>query len=301
MEIRTVLVIGAGTIGSQVAALFALRGFNARVHDTDTGALERSKGNFNALLERLVGNRDMLESEADDCRSRFSVFRTLREAAQDADFVSESIPEDLELKRQLFAKCRGVCKPEAIFTTNTSDLLPSLMADATGKPNKFASFHFHSPLRQGDIVDIMPHKGTDRETVEHLRSLANRLHLTPIVLEREHPGYVFNNLLNALNRAALDLVVQGVATPEKVDLAWTKVMCAPLGPFGILDRVGLDTAMRIAKLGAEHTGDEGLWRIVSYLNGYVEQGRLGVRSGKGFYDYEDSSDMDPAATLHKNP
>ncbi len=283
--IARVLVLGAGTIGTQVAAAFALRGFTTVLHDIDPARLERAMAEVRGLLDRLTSEGVIGRDTAAEARKRLAASADMAEAARGVDLVSESVPEDLALKREVFARLDAACGPETVFTTNTSDLLPSMLAEATGRPGLFAALHFHAPLHEGDIVDIMPHPGTAPETVAMLRRLADDLRLTAIVLEREHPGYVFNTLLNALNRAALGLVVEGVATPETVDMAWTRVMHAPIGPFGILDRVGLDTALRIARLGATHTGDPGLWKIVEYLAGYVEAGRLGVRSGQGFYSY----------------
>lgn len=285
LAINTILIVGAGCIGTQVAAACALRGLATHVYDTDKGQLDRAQdmisGKYSKLAEQGLIGRDTAQKALE----RLKCFPNLDKAAADADMVSESVPEDPELKRTVFARLNKVCKPETIFTTNTSDLVPSMIAPVLDRPQQLAAFHFHAPLSGGDVVDIMPHPGTAPEVLASLRELAGRLGQTVIELKTERPGYVFNNMLNALNRAALELAVDGVATPETIDKAWTKIMHTGLGPFGILDKVGLDTAHRITKIGAEHYQDPVLWRIADYLGEYVAQGKLGVKTGQGFYTY----------------
>lgn len=283
--VKRVLIVGSGTIGTQVAALFALRGFDTVMHDVSMERLEHAAGAIARMYNELAAGGHIDAAAAAAGLERLHLAEDLGRAATGVDLVSESVPEDIALKRAVFSQLNEVCDPGTVFTTNTSDLVPSLLADATGRPELFAAFHFHAPLRGGDVLDIMGHPRTSPAVLELLQELAGALGQTPIVLKREHPGYVFNNLLNALTRAALELAVDDVATPETVDMAWKRVMHMPVGPFGILDMVGLDTALRIARLGAEQLQDDGLRRIVDYLAQYVEEGRLGVQSGRGFYEY----------------
>lgn len=283
--VKRVLIVGSGTIGTQVAALFALRGFDTVMHDVSKERLEHAAGAIAGMYNELAAGGHIDAAAAAAGLERLHQEEDLGRAAVGVDLVSESVPEDIALKRAVFAQLNEVCDPDTVFTTNTSDLVPSMLADATGRPELFAAFHFHSPMRGGDVVDIMGHPGTSPAVLVLLQELAGELGQAPIVLRREHPGYVFNNLLNALTRAALELAVDDVASPETVDMAWKRVMHMPVGPFGILDMVGLDTALRIARLGAEQLQDNGLQRIVDYLAQYVEEGRLGVQSGRGFYEY----------------
>lgn len=284
-SVKRVLIVGSGTIGTQVAALFALRGFDTVVYDASKERLERVSKDIAGMYEELIAGGHIDSALAISGLNRLHIADDIAEAAAGVDLVSESVPEDLGIKRQVFGRLNEVCDPGVVFTTNTSDLVPSLLADATGRPELFAAFHFHAPLRGGDVVDVMGHAGASPEVLELLRELAESLGQTPIVLKTERPGYIFNNLLNALTRAALELVVDDVASPETVDMAWKRIMHMPIGPFGILDMVGLDTAQRIAMLGATQQHDAGLKRIADYLSQYVEQGKLGVQSGRGFYEY----------------
>jgi 3-hydroxybutyryl-CoA dehydrogenase len=255
------------------------------MYDTSQENLESARSAINAHNAGLVKAGVLQERQAREDEDRLTQTRDATLVGATAQLLSESAPEDLKIKLRVFETFSAVCGPDVVFTTNTSDLLPSMLAEATGRPDRFAAFHFHAPMLGAHLVDIMPHPGTSAETVSLLQGVAARLGQETTLLTREHPGYVFNTLLNAWNRAALELAANGVATPEDVDKAWKTVMRAPIGPFGVLDRVGLDTALRITQLGAEAYQDPGLRVIATYLNGYVAKGLLGVKSGQGFYEY----------------
>ena len=160
-----------------------------------------------------------------------------------------------------------------------------MLAEATGRPAQFAALHFHQHVWDSNVVDIMPHSGTSRETVDLLHAFAKRIGQIPILVKKESPGYVFNAMLNALNGAALALAAQGVATVEDIDRAWMGVMHTTVGPFGILDVVGLKTAWDITRYWAEALSDPELQANADFLKGYIDRGRLGVKSGRGFYTY----------------
>jgi 3-hydroxybutyryl-CoA dehydrogenase len=192
------------------------------------------------------------------------------------------------LKGRVFAQFNGLCPPRTIFTTNTSSFVPSMFAEASGRPAQFAAFHFHHVVWVSNVVDIMPHPGTATETVDLLHAFAQRIGQIPILCRKENHGYVFNAMLNALNGAALTLVANGVASAQDVDRAWMGVMKMPVGPFGILDRVGLDTAWDITAHWATALGDPQLQKNADLLKEYVDQGHLGTKSGKGFYAYPNS-------------
>lgn len=283
--IESILVIGAGGIGTQVAALCALRGFRTHVHDISQSQLDNSRQRILALYRTLEKQGFITSGQADAAKARLTFFDDLTAATVNADLVIESVPENLEEKHRVFRQLDNLCPPDTIVTTNSSDIPPSLMASVLRRPERLAAFHFHAPLNGADVVDIMPHPGTAPAVIKLLLKVADQLGQTAIELKVERPGYVFNNMLNALLRSALELAVDEVALPETIDKVWTEVMHAPMGPFRILDRVGLDTARDIAKLGAEFTQDAALLNIVDYLDGYIERGWLGIKSGRGFYSY----------------
>ena len=168
-----------------------------------------------------------------------------------------------------------------------------MFAEATGRPAQFAALHFHHEVWVSNVVDIMPHPGTAEETVELLYAFAKRIGQIPILLRKENYGYVFNAMFNELNTAAVSLVVNGVASIEDVDRAWIGVMKMPLGPFGWLDGIGLDTCWKITEYWAKTLGDEQLQKNSDFFKEYVDKGYLGVKSGRGFYVYPAPAFQDP--------
>jgi len=284
-DIRTVLVVGAGTMGQQIALQCAAHGFTVTLLDTDQASLDRARARLEALAGHVASDHAFAHTDLVADVARIRATTDPAQAAHEADLVSESVPEDPALKGRVFAELDRLCPARTIFATNTSSLVPSLFADATGRPDRLAALHFHQPVWSATIVDVMPHPGTSEETVEALVGFAGRIGQVPIRLLRESPGYVFNAMYNALNREAITLAANGVATVEDIDLAWTTVTKMPNGPFGMLDHVGIDTAWHITDYWARTLGDPQLTRNAAFLKGYLDQGRAGVKSGRGFYDY----------------
>jgi 3-hydroxybutyryl-CoA dehydrogenase len=214
-------------------------------------------------------------------------------AGADSDLLIECVPEDPELKGRVLAQFNALCPPRTVFATNTSTLLPSMYAEATGRPDRFAALHFHIPVWSANVVDVMPHPGTSAETTELLVAFARRLGQIPIRMRRESMGYVFNAVYTAMNRAAITLVANDVASVEDVDRAWMAIMKTPFGPFGALDDVGIDTAWHITEYWAGVTGDAQLRANADFLRGYIDRGCTGVKSGEGFYRYPHPAYAEP--------
>lgn len=284
-EIERILIIGAGTMGQQIALQCAVHGYAVMVYDVDAAALPRAQQTIARYAASAVDDAVWDAETVTAAQQRIRYTSDPAEAAQDADLVSESAPEDPALKGQIFGQFNGLCPPRTIFTTNTSTLLPSMFAQATGRPAQFAALHFHQPVWVSNVVDVMGHPGTAPETMALLEAFARRIGQIPIVLEKENPGYVFNTLLNALTRAAMTLTAGDVASVEDVDRAWMGVMRTEIGPFGILDLVGLDTAWKITDFWAAALNDAQLRANADWLKSYIDDGRLGIKSGRGFYTY----------------
>jgi 3-hydroxybutyryl-CoA dehydrogenase len=287
-DVRRILMIGSGTMGRQVGWQFATHGYDVVLHDVSNQALRDAADTLDGLAEEFTSSGLLTTTEASAARARIEFESDVAEAAGGIDMVSESIPENLDLKRRVFAQFHGLCPPEAIFTTNTSSLLPSKIARSAGRPGQFCAFHFHQPVWHSNVVDIMPHPGTDADVVTLLAGLAIRIDQVPIVLDKESPGYVFNAMLDAVLSAAMQLRAENIATVEDVDRAWMGVTKMPIGPFGILDLVGIDLANDVV---SEKTNLIALLPRVRRLRGLlqakVDAGELGIKSGKGFYEYPD--------------
>jgi len=214
-------------------------------------------------------------------------------AARDADLLSEAVPEDPELKGRVLAEFNAACPPRTIFMTNTSTLLPSQFARASGRGDRLLALHFHLPVWINNLADVMPHAGTAPEVTQLVLVFAERIGQVPIELQREHHGYVFNAMYSALNREAITLAQQGVASIEDIDRAWMHVTKAPVGPLGALDAVGLDTVWTITDYWARELNDEQLRANARFLRAYVDRGDVGVKSGRGFYTYPDPAYSQP--------
>lgn len=284
-EIRKVLVVGAGTMGQQIALQCATHGLEVVLLDQSEDALDAAAARLDGLARHMADDPAFERVDLAAVAARIARSTEVALAAVDVDLVSESVPEDPDLKGRVFAELDRHCPERTIFATNTSSLLPSMYAAATGRPDRFAALHFHQPVWSANIVDVMPHPGTSGETVETLLEFAARIGQVPIRLHRESPGYVFNAMYNALNGAAITLAANGVASIEDVDLAWTTVTKMPNGPFAMLDHVGIDTAWHITDYWARATGDDQLARNAAFLKDYLDRGRAGTKTGKGFYDY----------------
>jgi len=284
-DVRRVLIVGAGIMGRQIGLQCAMHGYNVTLYDISLDALEAATAQIEAYATHLVAWGRLTQQEADAALARITTTNHADEAAAEADLLSESVPEDAELKGRVFAQFNKLCPSHAIFTTNTSHLAPSILADKTGRPAQFAALHFHQHVWEANVVDIAPHPGTSNDTVELLRAFAERIGQIPIVLSKESPGYVFNAMLNALIGAALTLAANGIASVEDIDRAWTGVTKMLIGPFVMLDVVGLDLAWQIRDCLAKIGDDPQLQSHADFLRQYVDKGWLGVKSGRGFYSY----------------
>ncbi len=283
-DIKKVLIIGSGTMGQQIGAACAISGIAVNMYDISDEVLAKSKERTRKLLGYLVKIGKLKPGEDEQAFLKISFTADPAEAAKDVDLVSENVPEDPKLKGEVFAKFNKLCPKHAIFTTNTSTLLPSMFADASGRPEKLVALHFHD-VRMTDVVDVMPHPGSAKETVEVVRDFALRIGQNPIVMHRQSPGYVFNLMLSELFKTAQTLAANEVASVFDVDRAWMGVLHAPIGPFGMMDSVGLDTVWKITDYWAKKLNEPQAMKNAAFMKQYVDRGELGQKTGKGFYTY----------------
>jgi len=285
-EIRKVLVVGAGTMGCQIAWLCGTQGLTVSIYDTSAEALAAVPAGLEKLARRFVSHRRLTEDQVRPTLERIRIERDPAAAAAEADLLSESVPEDPDLKGRVLADFHRRCPARTVFTTNTSTLVPSQFAAACGRPEQLAALHFHD-VCLSVIVDVMPHPGTDAQIVTLLADFCRRLGQVPVVLAREHSGYVFNTMLTSLFDAALTLAAKGVASVPDIDRSWMGVTWMPAGPFGIMDSIGLKTVHQICTYWAERTGEPRAKANAAFVGDRVARGELGIKSGKGFYTYPD--------------
>jgi 3-hydroxybutyryl-CoA dehydrogenase len=285
VTVERILVVGAGTMGAQIAMVCALAGHDTDVTDVTDEALARAESTLRSRLDRDVtkGRRAREDVDAAFARLRFST--DLDAAAAHADLVIEAAVEELGVKREVFARLDKAAPEHAILTTNSSAIMSSQLADATGRPDRVANMHFFNPASVMACVEVVGSDATSPETMEAVTGLARRLGKEPVVLHKEIPGFVANRILGAARDEAIFLLEQGVASVEDIDTACRTALGYPMGPFELMDLTGIDIGYR-AKL-ARHavTGDprDLPSRTVTEL---VERGELGRKTGRGFYTYD---------------
>jgi len=279
-DLKNVLILGAGTLGLRVGLQSAISGFNTTIYDVSADALIKAQHTHEGILKMLLGLKKITLEEADQARARLTFTTNAEAAAADADFINESVTEDIDLKRKVWAQFGELCPAKTIFTSNTSYLLPSQLADASGRPERFCNYHFHDVF-YSNVVDVMPHSTTEPWISDLLMELGPILSQTPVFVKKENPGYVFNYILMALIGAAGALKTNDVASIEDIDRSWMGNFKMEMGPFGILDTVGLDTAWHI--LSSQK--DKKSQAFSAFLKDYVDAGKLGVKTGEGFYAY----------------
>jgi len=292
-DVRRVLLIGSGTMGLQIGLQAATHGYEVVVYEIDPAAREAAPRRLRTYAEEQRTTGVLEAGELERSLVRVTVTADPVAAGADSDVLIECVPEDPDLKGRVLAQFDRLCPPRTVFATNTSTLLPSMYAEASGRPDRLAALHFHIPVWSANVVDVMPHPGTSTETTELLVAFARRLGQIPIRMRRESIGYVFNAVYTAMNRAAITLVANDVASVEDVDRAWMAIMKTPFGPFGALDDVGIDTAWHITEYWAGVTGDVQLRTNADWLRGYVDSGRTGAKAGEGFYRYPNPAYAEP--------
>jgi len=295
--VQKVLVAGGGAIGRQIAVSVARCGLDATVYDVDPQALRaaevacRSHVDEPPYASSAIGTSDLAaQAVATQTVGTMRFTDQPEVAGLDADLLIEAIPEKIGLKRQVFQQFSQICPAHTIFTTNTSVLMPSMFVAATGRPSQFAALHF---IMDSDLIEIMPHSGTDPATITALQKFAERIGHLAITCRKEQPGHLVNTMLISLNDAALTLAANGVASYEEIDRAWIMATHVDRGPFGLLDLVGLDTALEVTNYAAGVTGSKQKRKNAQFLQQFVDQGRLGMKNGVGFYSYPNPAYQDP--------
>ncbi|MCL2536452.1 MAG: 3-hydroxyacyl-CoA dehydrogenase [Nocardiaceae bacterium] len=283
-DIRKVTVLGAGVLGSQIAFQSAFKGFDVTSYDIDDKALESARGRFAGLVDTYRQDvRGADGGSAAAAPDRITLTSDLDAAVADADLVIEAVPELLSLKQDIYRRIGAAAPERTIFATNSSTLLPSEIADATGRPDRFLALHFANMVWKFNTAEVMGTERTDPEVYRKVVEFAVAIGMVPIELHKEKAGYVLNSLLVPFLTAAADLAAGGYAAPADVDKTWTIATGAPLGPFQIYDIIGLTTPYNIMA-----HGDAASQKLAAWLKeNYIDKGKLGIESGEGFYRYTD--------------
>ncbi|MBC7791827.1 MAG: 3-hydroxyacyl-CoA dehydrogenase family protein [Anaerolineae bacterium] len=283
-EIRSVAVIGAGTMGHGIAYAASLAGYSVAITDADSATLERGESRIRAAFDKAVERGKCTVAERQAGLDRLSCISTPAEAVIDADLVIEAIPERLELKQRLFSSIEDAVSPQTIFASNTSSLSISAIASVLARKDRMIGLHFFNPVPVMKLVEIVRGTETSDAIVEVARRFAVSLGKTPIVV-KDSPGFASSRLGVVLGLEAMRMLEQGVAIAEDIDRAMELGYNHPVGPLRLTDIVGLDVRLAIADhLHATIGADT--YKAPDLLRRMVSEGKLGKKSGQGFYRWE---------------
>jgi len=283
MSINTVLVVGAGIMGGGIAQLCAQQGLNAVISDIKLEFSENAKKRIQKGLAKRVEAGKITEDNMNGILSRIAVAGDLS-PAKEADIVIECVVEDIGIKKQVFAELDRLAKPGVILVTNTTSLSISTMAEATKRPDKVVQMHFFNPPTIMKLVEIMPGKKTSQATLQAAEAFAKQLGKDPVVCKNEAPAGIVSRILGQLLNEATWLVASGVAEPKDVDKAMKLGANHPMGPLELVDMIGLDTHR--AKMVTLRTQlNDPRYQHPKLIDEMIESGKLGRKSGKGFYTY----------------
>ena len=284
MEIKKVLVVGAGTMGGGIAQLCSQKGIEAVVTDINLELANKSKARIEKGLVRRVEKGKITEADKQDVLSRISAAGDLS-YAKEADIIIESVIEDLEIKKKIFTELDTLAQPDVILVTNTTSLSISAMADVTSRPEKVVQMHFFNPPTIMKLIEIMPGSKTSQETLEAAEAFAIQLGKDPVVCESEAPAGIVSRILGQLLNEATWLVDSGVAKPAVIDKAMTLGANHPMGPLQLIDFIGLD--VHRTKMQTLRTVlDDPRYQHPPLIDQMIDEGKLGRKAGRGFYDYQ---------------
>lgn len=289
LEFNNVTVAGSGVLGLQIAYQTALFGKNVVVYNPRESSIEKAKIRMEKLITEYQRDLNLSDQQVKESKDRLTYNHNLAEAVAQADLVIEALPELVETKNTFYTDLAKVVPEKTIIVTNTSSLLPSQFADVTGRPEKFLALHFANQIRSSNTAEIMKHDRTSENAFNAVINFAKEIGMVPLPIHKEQPGYILNSILMPFLASAEFLVVNGVADPHTIDKTWMIATQAPMGPFAILDIVGIKTAYNISL----SRSDEASQKLSHYLDEeFIQKNKLGIETGEGFYTYPNPAYQD---------
>lgn len=282
MTIKTIGIIGAGTMGSGISQVMALSGFDVIMIDIQDGFLRRGMENIKKGLDKMFEKAKITARQKDDAIARIRTATKLEDIAK-ADFIIEAASEIEELKLNIFKQLDEICSKDIILSTNTSSIPIIRIASATKRPDKVIGMHFMNPAPVMKLVEIIKSKKTSDETFATVKALAEKIGKTPVE-SKDQPGFIVNRILMPMINEAIFALMYGVASREDIDTAMVLGTNQPIGPLALVDLIGLDTVLSIMESIYKETKDS-KHKPCPLLRKYVDEGKLGRKTGKGFYEY----------------
>jgi 3-hydroxybutyryl-CoA dehydrogenase len=284
MVISKVCVVGSGFLGTQIGVLSARSGFTVSMQDVSTEALSGSEKAVDGYIQEWVAAGDITEPDGDDIKQRMSYTVDLTEAVQGAGMVIEAVVERLDVKREVFKKLDVLCDPGVVLATNSSSIKVSLIEGATRHPERVLNMHFYGHPWRRRILELMRGTKTTDEALEVAKVFCISIGVKPLIVLKESTGFIFNRVWRAIKKESLTVADEGVASFEDVDRAWMSLYDTDMGPFGLMDRVGLDVVRDIEMVYYRESRDP-RDKPPGILLDRISRGELGVKTGKGFYTY----------------
>ncbi len=281
-EIRIIAVIGAGTMGRGIAHAAALGGYRTILEDILPAALRRAETEIRANLDKAVELGKVTAASASAAIARLEYAGSVEEAARQADLVIEAVPEEMESKIEIFTLLDKICRPATILASNTSSLSLTEIASVTYRPRQIVGMHFFNPVHKMKLLEVVRALETDDDTLATAGEVGRRMGKEVVVI-RESPGFITSRINAMIGNEAFYLLQEGVASAEDIDKALKLGLNHPMGPFELVDLVGLDTRLHILEYLHKTLGEK--FRPAPLLVQYVKAGRLGRKSGRGVFDY----------------
>jgi 3-hydroxybutyryl-CoA dehydrogenase len=282
MDINTIGVVGAGTMGSGIAQAFAQAGFTVRLVDVADQMLDRARRGVEKSLDAFVGKGKLSSADRDAALGRLTMGTAIDRLAE-ADYIVEAIVENADVKRALFTSLDAIARPGVIFASNTSSISITLLGAATKRPDCVLGMHFMNPVPLMTLVEMIRGLATSAESMRVGSDLCRRLGKTPVEAA-DFPGFIANRILMPMINEAIYAVMEGVGTPEAIDTVMKLGMNHPMGPLTLADFIGLDVCLAILEVLHDGFGDP-KYRACPLLRRMVAAGQLGRKSGQGFYSY----------------
>ena len=289
--IKTIGILGAGIMGRGIAYASALGGFDTVLQDVSADALDQGKANIEQTLEKGVAAGRVTAEAATAAKLRLKTATTVEDAAAHAQLVIEAVPEKMDLKVELFAKLDRTAPEGAILASNTSSLSITEMAAATERPDRVVGMHFFNPVHRMKLLEVVRALETSDHTAGVAQAVGQAMGKECVVV-RESPGFVTSRINAMIGNEAFYMLQEGVASARDIDKALKLGLNHPMGPFELVDLVGLDTRLSILKFLHRTLGEK--FRPCPLMEQYVAAGRLGRKSGRGVYDYEETPEPKPA-------
>jgi 3-hydroxybutyryl-CoA dehydrogenase len=285
MEIKTVGVLGAGAMGNGIAQLAAQIGCDVVMRDIEDAYVERGMKSIDKFLSKSVEKGKLEAKEKDTIMGRIKGTTNMAHL-KDVDFLVEAVLEDLDLKKKVFKELDGLCRPEVVLSTNTSSMSITEIATATNRPDKVCGMHFFNPAPLMRLVEIIRGYYTSDDTVATATELAKKMGKVTVEVKKDTPGFIVNRIMTPHFLEAIKMLEEGIATAEDIDAAVKNGLNYPMGPFELMDLTGIDIAYHVTEYFHKELNQELKWIAPTLMKNMIKAGKLGRKTGAGWYDYK---------------